>query len=80
MPPLRGNDPGCSVVNYVAGSKSFLISQSENYPPFVEHDCSLPCSDIPSLDSVFSYYAVMYIGYINAPEPIGVCTLHYIEH
>jgi hypothetical protein len=65
---------------YVAGSKSILIKESENYPPFVEHDFSLPCSNRTSLDSVFSQYAVLYIGYINAPEPIDVCTQYYIEH
>ena len=65
---------------YVAGSKSILINESENYPSFMEHDCSLLCSNSPSLDSVFSQYAVMYIGYINAPEPIGVCMHYYVEH
>jgi len=65
---------------YVVGRKSILINGSENYPPFVEHDCSLPCSNSLSLDSVFSQYAVVYIVYINAPEPIDVCTQYYVEH
>jgi hypothetical protein len=63
----------------MAGSKSILINESENYPPFMEHDCSLPCSNSLSLDSVFSQYAVTYVGYIGAPKPIDVCMNYYVE-